>query len=81
MASPFYFDSTTYWSAGDENSHFRWLDTIGCVRSVRGEGRRLLLDIDHERVSDTDVRELQAVYRRYGGDLAQLDGLRSAQER
>jgi len=80
LASAYYFDSTTYWSAGDEDSHFRWLDAIGCVQAVRGQGRRLFLEIEKEQVSDEDLQELKAVYRRYGGDLSQLDGLRAGHE-
>jgi hypothetical protein len=75
LGSPYYFESTTYWSLGDEDAHFRWLDSIGCVRGVRGERRKVFLEIDGGAVTEDDLRELKAVYRRYGGDLAQLDAL------
>ena len=76
MANPFFFEGTTYWSQGDERAHFEWLERIGAVRSVRGEGRRVYLDIDPAAVTADDARELKAVYRRYDGDLSQLPGLK-----
>ena len=80
MDSPFFFEGTTYWSQGDEDSHFQWMQRIGCIRSVQGVGRRLYLDIDAERVTEADLRELQAVYRRFGGDLSQFAHLTAASE-
>lgn len=78
MDSPYFFESTRYWSQGDEDAHFEWLGRIGCIRGVRGAGRRVFLDIDTEHVTDRDLRELEAVYRRYGGGLDQLSGLAAA---
>ncbi len=75
MASPYYFESTTYWSSGDEDAHFAWMKTIAGVRGLRGEGRKLFLDIDQSALTDESLRELRAVYRRYGGDLSQLEVL------
>ena len=72
MDSPFYFEGTIYWSEGDERAHFEWMQRISCVRDVRGEGTRVLLIIDENEVTEDDVRELSALYRRYGGDAAQL---------
>jgi hypothetical protein len=75
LDSPYFFESTRYWSQSDEDAHFEWLARIGCIRDVRGVGRRVFLDIDAEHVTDRDLRELEAVYRRYGGGLDQLTGL------
>lgn len=75
MADPFFFESTVYWSDGDERAHFDWLGRIASVRSVRGEADRLYLDVDPVAVTADDLRELQAVYRRYDGDLEQLVSL------
>ena len=72
MDSPFYFEGTIYWSEGDERAHFEWMQRIPCVRDVRGEGTRVFLTIDEEAVTADDARELDALYRRYGGDKAQL---------
>ena len=78
MDSPFFFETTIYWSEGDERAHFDWLSRVGCVRGVRGVGKRLFLDIDHANVTPDDARELNAVYRRYGGDLEQLKAIQES---
>jgi hypothetical protein len=78
---PFYFEDTVYWSEGDERAHFEWMERVPCVRDVRGEGRRVYLMIDQDEVTEDDVRELSAIYRRYGGDatqLARLNGNKNA---
>ena len=72
MASPYFFESTIYWSEGDERAHFEWMERIPCVQDVRGEGRRVFLTIDENAATADDLRELAALYRRYGGDEAQL---------
>ena len=78
MASPYFFEGTTYWSEGDEQAHFAWLDRIGAITRAYGEGRRVYLDLASDRVGSEDLRELSAVYRRYGGDLEQLKKLKAA---
>jgi hypothetical protein len=72
LASPYFFESTAYWSEGDERAHFEWMQRIPCVRDVRGEGRRVFLTIDEDAATNDDLRELKALYRRYDGDVAQL---------
>jgi hypothetical protein len=72
LDSPFFFDGTIYWSEGDEQAHFDWLSRIGCIRDVRGSGTRIYLAVERGAVSGNDLRELQAIYRRYDGDLTQL---------
>lgn len=78
MDSPFFFDNTLYWSEGDERAHFEWLDRIVAVREVKGRGARVYLHIDAGTVTRDDVVELEAIYRRYGGDLEQLRDLKEA---
>jgi hypothetical protein len=78
LDSPFYFEGTAYWSQGDEDAHFEWLAKISCIRSVRGRLQRVYLDIDRQQLTQDQLRELEAVYRRYGGDLSQLHALRAA---
>ena len=75
MDSPFYFDGTVYWSEGDERAHFEWMQSIPCVREVRGQGTRVFLTIDEGELTANDLRELSALYRRYGGDIGQLGRL------
>ena len=72
MDSAFFFEKTIYRSEGDEQAHFDWLGRIGCVSEARGRGTRVYLTIDPTRITGDDLRELNAVYRRYDGDLKQL---------
>jgi hypothetical protein len=78
LDSPYFFEGTTYWSDGDERAHFEWMERIPCIRDVRGEGRRVYLDIADDEVTSDDLRELQALYRRYSGDSSQLNRLNGA---
>jgi hypothetical protein len=75
LDSPFFFEGTTYWSEGDEKAHFDWLGRIACIRDILGEGRRVFLKIDRDVLTRQDLWELKAVYRRYDGDLKQLEKL------
>ncbi|MDR6145622.1 hypothetical protein QE363_001415 [Sphingomonas sp. SORGH_AS870] len=51
------------------------MEQIACIRSVKGVGRRVFMDIDQSTVTVTDLEELIAIYHRYGGDLTQLTAL------
>jgi hypothetical protein len=79
LDSPFFFEAITYWSEGDERAHFEWLSRIECVRDVKGRGTRVFLDIDLTAVTSEDIRELRAIYHRYGGDEAQLASLKGSE--
>jgi hypothetical protein len=72
LSSSYFFESTEYWSEGDETAHFAWLRRIPCIREIKGSGTRVYLRITDNSVTDNDFRELIAVYRRYGGDIHQL---------
>jgi aminopeptidase C len=78
LVSPYFFENVTYWSAGDEAAHFTWLSRIDAIGRVRGEGTRVYLDVDRDVLDADSIRELEAVYRRYGGDLSQLIELKEA---
>ena len=78
MGSPFFFEGTRYWSPGDEKAHFDWMQSIPCVRDVQGEGVRVYLYIDLDAVTVADIYELDALYRRYGGDRDQLARLKES---
>lgn len=75
MDSPYFFEGTVYWSEGDERAHFEWLGRIPSIKKVWGAGRRVYLDIETASIGRRDMRELIGVYRRFGGDLAQLAAL------
>ena len=78
MDSPYFFEETHYWSPGDEKAHFDWMRDISCVRDVRGRGTRVYLEIDTNAVTAADIYELDALYRRYGGDRDQLATLKES---
>lgn len=67
----------SYWSQGDESAFFTWLQTIPGVVSIQGQGRELHIRLRSKRISSNSLRELFALYRRYGGDLSELTMFKS----
>jgi hypothetical protein len=63
---------TRYYSASDEAAFFTWLQAIPGVLSVRGIGRELHITLRSKRLSVHALRELLALYRRYGGNMREL---------
>ena len=63
----------TYWSDGDEQAFFTWLQSIAGVTGVDGRGTSLRIHLRSRRLSRTTHRELVALYKRYGGDLRELE--------
>jgi len=61
-----------YFSSRDEQAFFRWLESIPGVIGVRGVGRELRIELRSPRVSAEALKELIALYRRYGGRLRDL---------
>lgn len=61
-----------YYSANDEQAFFAWLDRIACVDGYRGIGRELLINVDLGRADEEAIRELLAIFFRYGIDMQQL---------
>jgi len=59
-------------SALDEKALFPWLESIPGVAGVEGRGRTLLIHLPSKRISQAAMRELTALYQRYGGDLKDL---------
>jgi len=59
-------------SSLDEKAFFAWLESIGGVTKVEGKGTGLVIHLRSKRISKTALRELFAIYRRYGGDLREL---------
>ena len=59
-------------SQGDEEAFFDWLNGIGCVADVRNVGRQLLISVEENDLPDADLRELIALFHRYGVDKKQL---------
>ena len=61
-----------YYSAGDEEAFFEWLDKIDCVEGCKGRGDVLLISVNRAELDEEGLRELLALFRRYGVDLRQL---------
>ena len=65
---------TDLWrSQGDEDSFFCWLYSIPGYVTCRGVGTELFIHFSLKDVTRTGLRELVALFKRYGvPDLAQL---------
>lgn len=61
-----------YWSQGDEAAFFTWLQSIPGVVTVKGLGREIHIRFRTKRISQNTLRELFAIYNRYGGDKTEL---------
>lgn len=72
MATIYWSKSIQFGSHGDEKAFFAWLESIGGVTKVEGRGTGLVIHLRSKRISQTALRELVAIYRRYGGDLREL---------
>jgi hypothetical protein len=49
-----------------------WSVPIEFVTRVEGRGTELVIHLRSKRISKTALKELLAIYRRYGGDLSEL---------
>ena len=61
-----------YYSLRDEAAFFEWLQEIPGVVSVTGVGRELHIKTRSTRLRQDALRELIAIYRRYGGNFKEL---------
>jgi hypothetical protein len=59
-------------SPGDERAFFGWLDKLSCVDLYEGRGRTLTILVNSAAVDEDNLRELLALFRRYGIGLRQL---------
>ncbi len=64
--------SVMYFSDGDEAAFFAWLDKISSVDSYKGRGSTLYIKVNATAVDANDLREIIALFHRYGVDLRQL---------
>lgn len=64
--------SIIFLSSGDEDSFFRWLNSIDCVSNFKGVRDVLSISVDMEKLNDENLRELVALFSRYDCDLRQL---------
>ena len=75
MASTFFFEDTIFWSEGDENALFSWLESLDCFVNGEGVANRMYFEIQQDKVDPEQWWELHAIYKRYGGDTNQLETL------
>lgn len=68
----------TYLSDHDEAVFFEWLGSLKAVTSVRGEPRTEEISVLPERLTDDELRELIALFTRYGVEMSQLSVFRTA---
>jgi len=78
MATIYWRNSIQFGSPGDEKAFFTWLESIGGVTRVEGRGTGLIIHLRSKRISKTALRELAAIFRRYGGDPGELAEFRDS---
>ncbi len=61
-----------FFSKQDEAAFFGWLKALPFVERTEGHGRTVYIKINSSAVDEDGLRELLALFRRYGVDLAQL---------
>ena len=61
-----------FFSQGDEAAFFSWLGKLDCVERYEGRGLTLFISVDAAAVDEDGLRELLALFRRYGVELKQL---------
>ncbi len=68
-------ESVAFLSDGDERSFFGWVESVPGVKSVQGRGRALLITFAGKRLPDESLREVIALFFRYGVEMTQLADL------
>jgi len=61
-----------FFSQGDENAFFAWLDKLPFVERCEGRGRTLCILVNSAAVDEDGLREMLALFSRYGIGLRQL---------
>lgn len=61
-----------FFSQGDEAAFFGWLENLDCVDRYEGRGLTLFILVNAAAVDEDGLRELLALFRRYGVELKQL---------
>jgi hypothetical protein len=61
-----------FYSSHDEAAFFTWAQAIPAVNNVVGQDSSIIIKIKTKRISDTSLRELLALFRRYNIPMDQL---------
>ena len=62
----------TFYSQNDETSFFEWLKRIVAINEIEGVGNEIRLHIENASIDDESLRDLIAIFYRYGIELTQL---------
>lgn len=68
------FEATNvkFYSDLDEAAFFDWIGKVPAVEGSEGKGRTIFLTVDTDSVDDEALRELIAIFYRYGVSMEQL---------
>lgn len=66
-----------YFSQLDEDHFFNWIQQIRCVDSIEGG----IIQIDSDNVSESDLRNLLAIFSRYGLPMSSLSHFETSRNR
>jgi hypothetical protein len=61
-----------FFSTLDERGFFEWLGKLACVAELEGKGDTLYIRIFKSKVDEPALRELLALFHRYGVNMKQL---------
>jgi hypothetical protein len=64
-----------FYSPGDEKRLFEALHSLGCVRSIHGQGLGVHLDIELKELSRAVLEDLLVLLWRYGIDVRPFNAL------
>jgi hypothetical protein len=64
--------STFFYSTFDDDAFFEWLKKISCVSNIGGVGEERYIDVDKNKLTEMDLREILALFYRYDVDMEQL---------
>ena len=64
--------ATRFFSQLDERAFFDWLKRLRCVSNVEGRGDTLFIRVVESKVDETALRDLLALFWRYGISMKQL---------
>lgn len=64
--------SVRFFSTHDESAFFEWLDKVKCIQKYEGRGQTLYITVHADAVDEEALRELLALFHRYGVAMPQL---------
>jgi len=62
-----------FYSDFDEDAFFEWLKKISCISKIEGFGEELCINVDRNKFTEMDLREMLALFYRYDIDMKQLE--------